>query len=293
VVFAFGAVAIRINVARASDYGMVVGEHLLLAGDTQNSGAIDGDVYHVHLNGQTLESTNTTTDLPMTEVLTYVADQCKSHATGLSDAFQHLDRAIKTKEATTGVEGAMVVHEEYGERGYVFCVAPDRPLSIVDLARRLGDVQTTGDFSSVGHIRYVAVRQPKGAAAHVVAVWNDAPFEVAKMFPDDADAPGVDFGAVPRLEGSLRTLSANIEGAPSGVNAYAVKGSPKEVLAALDHKLAGAGWKATATAKKVPDSAKGYSLGSSTDLVVLADDASKGMTNLTYVVSRAIPSVSR
>jgi hypothetical protein len=289
---AFGAVAMRVSLARASDLGMSLSEPLMLIGENTASGSLTADVYHVHFNGQLLESTNTTTDLSMREVLDYAAEQCKQHADGMSEAFKNLDHALATREPTTGVEGALVVHQEYGERGYVFCVAPDHALNTVELVTRLSEAGESGDFSRIGNIRYVAVRK-LGNRARVVTAWTDKPFIFGTMFPSDADAPGDDFGGVPRPEGGRRTLSATIEGAPAGVNNYIVKGAPSDVVTSLDGKLLASGWKAVPTAPGVPNAGKYYTFGSREDLVVTAHDASGGMTNVGYVVSRSVASVSR
>ena len=269
-----------------------MGERLLLVGDSAENGALDSDVYQVHINGQTLESANTMTNLPMREVLSYAAEQCATHAEGMRETFQHLGKSLTTKEQASGVEGALVVHQEYGERGYVFCVAPDHALSQPELLQRMAELGASGDFSTLGHIRYIAVRQFK-ERARVVAVWNDSAFEFGKMFPEGEDAPGVDFGSVPRPDGSLRTLSATVEGAPAGVNTYQVKGKAEEVMTSLDQKLLGGGWKPVLLAKGVPDVGKSYTLANSTDLVVTGSDGAGGNANITYMVSKAIRSVSR
>jgi len=283
VLLAFSAVTVHVGLARASDVGMSIGDQLLLVGGEGNStGAVAPGVSRVHFNSQILQSTNTSTTMPMRDVLNYVADQCKHHSNGLRDGFEHMN----------GVSGALVVHKEFGERGFVFCVAPDHELDMTELMRRLRLATHSGDFSDVGNIRYVAVRQFDGHA-RVVTVWNDGPFEFGNMFPEDGDAPGEDFGGVPRPDGARRTLSATIEGAPAGVNTYLVKGAPAEVLTGLDAKLVGAGWKTVPTAKGVPNAGKYYTLGSKEDLVVTATNATDGMTNVGYVVSRAVASVSR
>jgi hypothetical protein len=292
IVVAFGAVAVRVSVARASDVGMSFGDQLLLVGESQTSGSLVADVYHVRVNGQTLETTNTTTDLPMREVLNYAADQCKNHADGLRDAFQHLDETLATKEPTSGTSGALIVHQEYGERGYVFCVAPDHALNPVELMGRLEEAGHTGDFSRIGNMRYIAVRQ-MGPRARVVTAWHDGQFELAKMFPATEDAPGDDFGGVPRPDGARRTLSATVDGAPAGVNSYEVKGTANDILTSLDGKLVAKGWKVVPTAPGVPNAGKYYTLGTKEDLVVTASDGTAGMTNVAYVVSRNVGSVAR
>ncbi len=292
VLAAFGAVAVRVNIARASDVGMGFGDQLLAVGEHGASMNLASDVYHVRFNGQTLHSTNTTTHLPMHDVLTYVATQCKEHARGLSDTFQHIDQSLHDLKPTTGEEGALILHREYPTRGFVFCAAPDHSLTLPELMHRLEKAGRSGDFSRVGDIRYVAV-EARAGVSHVVTAWTDAPFRFREMFPPEGDVPGEDFGGVPRPDGSRRMLSASVEGAPAGVNSYLAQGSPDEVLAHLETKLLSQGWKTVAMPAAVPAVGKAYTLGSQTDLVVTAKDATEGMTNVGYVVSRSIASVSR
>ena len=49
VLVAFGAVAARVSIARASDFGMVMGERLLLVGDSAENGALVCLLYDVLL----------------------------------------------------------------------------------------------------------------------------------------------------------------------------------------------------------------------------------------------------
>ena len=292
VLVAFGVVAVRISVARAADVGMTFGDQLMFVGETHASGNVDAEVYHVKFNGQTVDSTNASSPLPMREILDYAATQCKEHADGLRDAFQHLGRSLATKAPTGGGPGALVVHEEYAERGFVFCVSPDHPLTEMELLGRMRDVAETGDFNRVGAMRYLAVRRV-GHTSKVVTAWTDGAFEFAKMFPDTGDVPGDDFVGVPRPDGARRTISATVVGAPAGVNAYAVQGKVNDVLAGVDTKLIAAGWASVPTARGVPNAGKYYTLRSKEDLVVTASDGSDGTTSIGYVVSRGIGSTSR
>lgn len=292
VVTAFGLVAARVSIARASDLGLNFGDELMSVGESRLSGNLDADTYHVHLNGQTIESSNITTRLPMREVLDYAEAACNKHAAGLKNAFGHLDKALATKEPTEGPSGVLTVHREIGDRGFVFCVAPDREMPTAELVQRLAKVGDTGDFGRLGGIRYISVKEtPLGS--RVVTAWTEGRFSVRNMFPSSGDAPGDDFGDVPRPTGSRRVLSATVEGAPAGINGYSVKGAPNEVLTQLDAKLVSAGWKSTAVGATTPDVGKLYSLGSKLDLVVTANAVGDDLTNVGYVVSQNIRSVSR
>jgi hypothetical protein len=291
VLAAFGAVAVRVNIARAADVGMGFGDQLLAVGE-HGAMNLSGDVYHVHFNGQTLHSTNTTTHLPMHDVLTYAATQCKEHARGLRDTFQHIDQSLRDLQPTTGDAGALILHREYSTRGFVFCAAPDHALTLSELMHRLQKASRSGDFSRVGDVRYMAV-EARGGVSHVVTAWTEGSFRWREMFPPEGDVPGEDFGGVPRPDGSRRMLSASVDGAPAGVNSYLAKGRPDEVLAHLETKLFSQGWKTVAMPAAVPAVGRAYTLGSQTDLVVTAKDATQGMTNVGYVVSRSIASVSR
>jgi hypothetical protein len=287
VVASFGFVAFRVGEARAATLGQAFGDELLTVGESRATGELSRDFYKVQLNGQTLYSSNARTPMAMRDVLNYFADQCKTHATGLRETFKDIDGSLAKLDPTTGAPGALIVHKEADDRGYVFCVAPDHGLSMPELIERMGRLDATGDFATVGDMRYVVARKtPNGT--RVVTAWTEGTFDVSRMFDPSGDVPGEDFGNVPRPDGARRTVSATIEGGPGGLNGYLVKGTPAEVRAQVDRKLSAAGWRSLPIPAAIKDAPLTYSFGSSLDLVVTTDALGADSTSVGYLVSRSI-----
>jgi len=284
-------IAARVSIARASDAGMHFSDELMRIGEHHVSGDLEGGVYTIRLNGQTFESTNSASARPMGEVLDFFQEQCRHHAGGLRDSFGHLDAALATLEPATGTDGAMVLRRDDDDRGYVFCVAPDHALSNAEKLQRMGLFGRSADLHVVGDLRYVAVRK-SADGTQVVTAWTEGPFNLIHMFPMTGEAPGEDFGGVPRPDGSRRVLSGTIEGAEYGVNAFEVGGEIPEVMTGLDTKLTAAGWTRHDLGQEIASTGRFYSLGTSLDLVVSFSEAGRGLTAATYVVSRNIGHLS-
>jgi hypothetical protein len=292
VVGAFALVGLRMGEARAAELGMNFGEELLAINESHASGDIAGDVYDVDINGQHVESSNASTARSMHEVLSYFASECKEHADGLRDKFADMKGTVATLTPGHGSPGSLAIQEEYVGHGFVFCIATKTPLSNADVVAQLGEFNRTGDLGAIGELRYVTYREsPSGNL--VAAAWTSQSFNLHTMFPKEGDAPGQDFGSVPRPDGARRTVSATIAGSPGGINSYLVKGDPDEVRDALTTKLTQAGWSRVQMSPKISLDGLGFTLGSKLDLIVTANASTKGMTSVSYVVSRTIGTASR
>ncbi len=280
-------VVTRVSVAAAADVGMSFSDELMKVGSHHVAGDMADDVYTMELNGQTVYSSNSATHRTMDVVLSYYEEQCTQHAQGLLENFGHLDDALTSFPTSTGTPGVLVVRKDSEDRGYVFCVAPDRPLSTEEFLKRLARFGKTTDLSTVGDIRYVAVRKGDDGATQVVAAWTQNPFVLSRMFPAEGEVAGVDFGGVPRPDGARRVLSGTIQGSSYGVNSYEVRGSVDSVLASVDSKLAAAGWQRQA-AGPIPSTGRFYALGTKVDVAISVLDVGGGLTQATYAVSRNV-----
>jgi hypothetical protein len=290
VIFAF--VAARISYARVTDGLLDFGEELRRTSGQNINAEHQGDLYEIVLNGQPLDSANASTRHSMHEVLDYFQSQCKDNANGLSDTFANLPKSVDGLPLGKGSEGFFTVRREQENRGFVFCMAADKKLSNAEMIMRLRRAGTTGDFGLIGDVRYVTVYKEENGA-RVFTAWTHGTFNVYSMFPKTGDAPGEDFGGVPRPDGGRRILSATVTGAPFGANAYEVPGAPTDVAKGLDTKLVAAGWKLVPTAPGVPNDTQFYSLGNAVDVGVNARKAHGDTTHVSYIVSRGIGSVSR
>jgi hypothetical protein len=292
VLVAFGLVAVRVSYARATDAGMNFGDELRQIGEHHLSGDLSTDAYKVSINGQTIDASSAETKRPMHEVLDYFQAQCNEDAQGLSDRLTHLQATVGAMPSTAGIPGFMTVRREQQDRGFVFCMAADHKVSTQEQLRRIKSLGSSGDFGRIGDVRYVSVRID-GDRSNVVAAWTHGKFDVRTMFPKEGDAPGEDFGNVPRPEGGRRILTGTVAGAPFGVNAYEVSGAPTEAMTAVDAKLISAGWKLTTVPAGVPQVSRFYSLGNTMDVGVSATATHRGQSDVSYIVSRSVGSVSR
>jgi len=288
----FGVIAVRATYARAADAGLDFGEELRQMTERNLSGDLTGEVYQLAVNGQPFDSSNIATSRPMREVLDYFQDQCTNNGDGLGDSLQHLRRTVRELPRTAGHPGFMIVRKDAEDRGFVFCMGADHELSTKEKIERINLLASTGDLGQVGDVRYVAVAKDPGGSS-TTSMWTHGTFNINAMFPKSGDAPGEDLGAVPRPAGSRRILTGLIVGAPFGVNAYEFPGAPKAAMAAVDSKLAATGWKAVSIPDMNTKGARFYSLGNAMDVVVTARGMRGGRSNVAYMVSRGVGTVSR
>jgi len=292
VLTSFGLVAARMSYARATDAAMNFGDELRSMGVHHLSGDLAADYYEVQLNGQPVASSNAETRHSKHAVLDYLQAECEHDAVALGEKFSHLDRSLSTLTPGKGKAGFLAIRREQDDRGFVFCFAVDGDSSSTETLARIKKAGVTGDVSSIGDVRYASVRQ-EGKGATVVTMWTHGSFNPLAMFPKTGDAPGEDFGSIPRPEGGRRILSGTVVGAPFGVNSYEVAGGADEVFKGVNDRLLTAGWKPVPVAKGVPLADHFYTLGNVMDVGVDVREVHPGKTDVSYVVSRGVGSVSR
>jgi hypothetical protein len=73
-------------------------------------------------------------------------------------------------------------------------------------------------------------------------MWTLDKFNIREMLPEEGDAPGEDFPALPRPEGSRRLFSLQIVGAPYGINVYESTHEPVALANSYDQRLTSDGW---------------------------------------------------
>ncbi len=289
---ATGFVAVRVSYARAAEAGLNFGDELRQLGEGRLTGALSSEVYELSLNGQPFDTNSTATRRPMKEVLDYFQEQCTNNASGLSEELGHLSSTLRSLPAGKGVPGYLTVRKEAGDRSFVFCMAPDHELTAKEKLFRLRDVSDFGNFGRLGDVRYISVMQEAGGST-VTSMWTHGDFNVNTMFPKVGDSPGEDLGGVPRPDGARRVLTGHIVGAPYGVNVYEVQGLPAVALSAVDAKLQGMGWKPVSIPDEIHSRSRFYSHGNAMDIQVIAQQGSGSATNVAYMVSRAIGTVTR
>jgi hypothetical protein len=290
---ALTAVAGRVSYARASDVGLNFGEELRSLGEGRLSGTMSNEAYELSLNGQPFDTNTAASHKSMAELLDFFQTECNTNSDGLGDELGHLDTTLHAQpKSTKGVPGYMTIRKESVDKSFIFCIAPDHELTTKEAFGRMSEVAKYGDVGRLGDVRYISVMKDQGGST-VSAMWTHGTMNVSAMFPSVGDAPGEDLGSVPRPDGARRVLTGHIIGAPYGVNVYQVAGKPAAALEAVDAKLQASGYKPVAIPDEVKAPAKFYTLGNAMDVEVIARGTHGGKTDVAYMVSRAIGTVSR
>lgn len=176
-----------------------------------------GDGSSLRINGETVHVAVTPTKGSVKETLDRVENNCKENA------------------GVLGSLSAGIARSGNDDEGAVVCIVRSES-SPKDLAAALQEFSRTQDLGAIGKMRYVyAKRIPKGGA-QLMTAWTDERFSFNALSPSSAggDAPGADSAIVPRLPGSRRLLTAEVQGTSYAVRIYSVPGSVAEVLARYD-----------------------------------------------------------
>lgn len=180
------------------------------------------------VNGLSIGVLSLTVNEPPAAVLDRFQDHCRAHG-GLSSSEGSLgtiDLSLRKESATEGV---------------VACLDMGHPLTWSELGDRARRVAETGDFSSLGHLRYMLVRG-RGARTNALVLWADGPLSAAAFGSAAQDAPGRDPLDLPRMPGLVRRLSAAEAAQPYSVTVYQTEQGRDAVRDWYDRALRGAGW---------------------------------------------------
>jgi hypothetical protein len=288
----FGVVLVHSAYARAADVGLDLGDELRHMEEGHLSGDVSGEVYQLAVNGQSFQSNNQATSRPLHALLDYFQEQCSTNGDGLADGLEHLTSTLRDLPKVSGHPGFMILRKEAEDRGFIFCMGTDHELTMGEKISKMRQVAATGDLGQIGDIRYVSIMSDPGGST-VASLWTHGTLNIGAMFPRGADAPGEDIGAVPRPDGARRILTGSVIGAPFGVNAYEVPGAPAQVMASVETKLLAAGWQPAPIPDAIHVATRFYSLPGALDLAVVARGDRGGKSDVAYLVSRAIQTVSR
>lgn len=174
------------------------------------------------LNGETIRFSSGTADRTADEVLDFFEARCAESDGGLAAQVRALH------EARPDVVGAppdrtMTLRDDNGRRGYVACIDFGSSMSFTELGERLARFNQTGDVNDIGEMRYVFVEQYEREGAprtHFVAMWTNGSFNLARMFPEEGDAPGLDIEGVARPPSGRRVLTGFERGTSYVMSVY-------------------------------------------------------------------------
>lgn len=171
------------------------------------------------LNGAELKLTTATTPHSISDVLDHFQGVCRQRG-GLVETPSALARLTQPNPPPPSpgwLDG--VQRFENTSIGVLGCVDTDGPLDLEQLLSRLKRFVTSRDLADLGQMRFVLARHDRGDTA-VMAIWSEGPLPLSRMFPQKADAPGIDPASLPRPPGVRRTLSASERGYPYSLTAY-------------------------------------------------------------------------
>ena len=129
------------------------------------------------------------------------------------------------------------------DRGGVAALDYGEPLSLQGLKARVERFAKSGDLSDIGQLRY-AYFEKSDEGTRIVTLWTDDHFRLSDLLPTGhRDAPGTDLEKVPRLQGSVRTLSASEEGFAERAVVYETNSSPAAAIAFYRSTMPTLGWR--------------------------------------------------
>lgn len=258
--------------ALRSVYADVENAALALGGELGRLGDV-GSARALRLNGQSIHVASVVEDMSVVEVLDAMEQGCRDGNAASVEAFEKLPAAAKKglpKDASASKAAGVLRKERLGE-GVVACLLQDETESTGTAARvaRMQRFAATGDLGQLGKLRYVWVRGLDDRRSQVVRAWTDGEFDLYALLPKTGDTPGTDPRDVPRIDGSVRLLTADVEGVPYIVRLYDVPGAPEQVLGKYDADMAQRGWRKVDTDDATPNG-RGYARGG-VDVMLFAD----------------------
>jgi hypothetical protein len=255
------AVAARSARSDAGEASLVMGrEFANLGGAIQNG-------QRMRLNGETIYVGSTVVDMPTSEVLDRFEALCRSGSQGLDEAMKDPSLGLPEEKrswlAQLGPEGLGILRNESHGEGTVACVTHGGGGGLRGLGERLATFSQSLDLQHLGKLRYAYTRPTSDKKrSQVITVWTDGSLRLGHLFPAAGiESPGADPVSIPRPPDATRMLSAEIDGAPSGIRLYESARAPAEVLKFYDQRLAAEGWSAVAEVPRAASEARAYSKG--------------------------------
>jgi hypothetical protein len=234
----FGAIQIRTARAEVKDRTLELGREMY-----QLAHATSHDVNKISFNGQPIWlGTSMSKDSAKTILQRYEA-LCSQNRAQSADEWQKLgekaDASMDKKFLSTGM-----VRSGDDNEGALVCFTKTSS-SKATLREAVETFGKTGDLGAFGSLRYVYVKTTDSGRTHVLTAWTDDRFNIQSMLPQEGvDSPGNELGDVPRPPGTVRVVTARLEGTPYGVNTYEGTDGPDKVIGWYDQEMRKAGWQA-------------------------------------------------
>lgn len=195
----------------------------------------------IDLNGQRMYVSSIVTNLSPEATLGHFESYCRKHSGGLAEAIGQLPERVSGKALSAELRDPSrwmtVKSEGNANYGQITCFARDDQGTLRSFVERLDAFMRSGDLALLGNLRYAVARKTPNGKTHVLVMWTEGHFDIAAMFPPNADSPGGDSPAAPRPPASERLLSARISDRPYALYVYDSTRNPEELLAFYDREM--------------------------------------------------------
>jgi hypothetical protein len=216
-----------------------------------------GDGKTLRLNGQTIHVASTLVPASVDETLDRFEKHCSENPGVIARAVKALPPLPLDHADGNGAPlppGALAVAPEDGatmrmgtyrsgddKEGVVLClVAGSGPK---ELRAAASEFARTQDLGALGKMRYASATRTESGSTHVMTAWTDEHFMFGDLLGEGGgDAPGTDSAAYPRLEGSIRLLTAEVMGTTYSVRVYSVPYRVEEAAEKLDQAMTSSGY---------------------------------------------------
>jgi hypothetical protein len=183
------------------------------------------------VNGARMSLTTITREESIPVLLERFAGLCARDSGGVSEQLDELGDKVPDG-LRRGQFG--VFRDEREHEGVAACFARQDGGGLEETARRVQLLAETGDFASLGQLRFLWARDLGNGASHVLSVSSLGALPLDRMFPESGDAPGKDLSFGVRPAGARRLISAHVEGGKLEGALYESKLAPAQALAGYD-----------------------------------------------------------
>jgi hypothetical protein len=211
--------------AELSERALSIGRQL------DRMGTIAAGTTTFELNGARMSLTTMTRKESRKVLLDRFASLCARDSGGVAEQLASLGDQIPDG-LRSGQFG--VFRSEKGVEATAACFARQDGGGLEETVRRLNQLVDSGDFASLGQLRYLFVRELGNGESHVLSVSSLGALPLDRMFTETGDVPGKDLTFDVRPNGARRLLSAHVEGSKLESAIYESTLPPAQALAGYD-----------------------------------------------------------
>lgn len=238
--FAFSLVSLRSVYGRVRDASLEIGRDLLPLK------SILGPAQPLLINGAKVFVGARHVDESVGDVVERFEAYCEEQSGNLAEDLERLDPSQQAELPSEfrRPNRLGILRNDAGDEAAIACIAaPQGSRGIDGFITRAQNLLSTGDLGELGRLRYLFARKnQKAGGTDVITLWQEGSFPIMRMLFPEEDVPGSDTESVPRPQGSMRVLSAEVPGTGYGMRAYATSESAERVLQGYEESLPLLGW---------------------------------------------------